>query len=369
MKSQMLEKMSAAKRDYSWWLRALSGLFAAPPARSRPWRILIRRTEDGLEIAENRNGAVVTLATGVTAKTGLPRQASAALHAASRKPARIILRLSPDEVLERTIQIPKAASDVVGPVLHNQMNRIVPWPREDTRYGFEVISEGRQASEQIDVRIVATTQSVLDEALAAARALGISPSAIDFASREAAGGGVELMSLEADPRERIARRLHLALVSLLTASLTIGGLGAYQCWQAASEAGNLESGIGAARTRLASMTRQGAGDARLRQALEQLIARRGSEPAMVVLIDALSRALPDSAYLTELEIRGREARILGKSDDATALIADIEGAPQFDSVRFAAPTTREAEERLESFAITAHAASTGAQEKEARDGQ
>jgi general secretion pathway protein L len=365
----MQERMSAVRHGYAWWLGALSDLLAAPLARARPWRILIRRSEDGLEIAENRNGVAVILATGATAKAGLPPQASAAIHAASRSAARIMLRLSPDEVLERTIQIPKAASDVIAPVLHNQMNRIVPWPREETRYGFEVADDGHHAPDQMDIRIVATTQSVLDEALAGAHALGIAPSVIDFAGRDAAGPGIELLSLEPDPRLRIARRLHLAFVSLLTASLAIGGLGAYQCWQAASESRDLESRIGAARMRLAEMSRQNAGDARLRQALEQLIGRRGSEPAMVVLIDALSRALPDSAHLTELEIRGRQARILGKSDDATALIADIEGAPQFDSVRFAAPTTREAEERLESFAITARIAGPSAQEKDAHDEQ
>jgi general secretion pathway protein L len=72
--------------------------------------------------------------------------------------------------------------------------------------------------------------------------------------------------------------------------------------------------------------------------------------------------------LTELEIRGATARMAGKSDEATALIAPIEAAPEYEDVGFAAPTTRDAEGGAESFAITARA--TGARQEEGdRDGE
>ncbi len=74
----------------------------------------------------------------------------------------------------------------------------------------------------------------------------------------------------------------------------------------------------------------------------------------MILVEALSRALPDTAYLTDLEIEGREVRIAGKSN-ATALIRILEESPQFENVRFSAPTTREATETVETFSIIAHA--------------
>jgi general secretion pathway protein L len=75
----------------------------------------------------------------------------------------------------------------------------------------------------------------------------------------------------------------------------------------------------------------------------------------MVLIEAMSRALPDSAYLTELEIHGRDTRIAGKSDDTTALITVLEATPQFEDVRFSAPTTREEGDTRGTFSIISRA--------------
>ena len=75
----------------------------------------------------------------------------------------------------------------------------------------------------------------------------------------------------------------------------------------------------------------------------------------MVLMEAFSRALPDTAYLTEIEIHGREARIAGKSEDPTALIPVLEATPQFEDVHFSAPTTREEGETLGTFSIISRA--------------
>ncbi len=71
----------------------------------------------------------------------------------------------------------------------------------------------------------------------------------------------------------------------------------------------------------------------------------------MTLIEALSRSLPDTAYLDELEIHDSEARIVGKSADPTGLIGTLESTPEFEDVRFAAPTTREDGQTLGTFSI------------------
>src|SRR5262249_25558123 len=59
-----------------------------------------------------------------------------------------------------------------------------------------------------------------------------------------------------------------------------------------------------------------------------------------ILIEALSRTLPDSAYLTELRLEGSTLRITGLADDAPALLAPLEQSGHLTNVRFFAPTTR-----------------------------
>ena len=166
----------------------------------------------------------------------------------------------------------------------------------------------------------------------------------------------------------MAHRLNRGLAAILAICLLAGGAGAYRLWQLGSENAEVEARIATVRKRIAEAGNQNAQGDQLREAAAALIQRKAGEPPVVRLIDALSRALPDNAYLTELEIQGATARMTGRSDEATALIAAIEAAPEYEDVGFAAPTTRDADGGAESFTITARP--TGARrEEEAHDGE
>jgi len=73
----------------------------------------------------------------------------------------------------------------------------------------------------------------------------------------------------------------------------------------------------------------------------------------VIVLEALSRALPDSAYLTELRLEGEMLRIVGLANDAPALLAPLEQSGHLTNVRFFAPTTRGPDARLFRFYIEA----------------
>jgi general secretion pathway protein L len=75
-------------------------------------------------------------------------------------------------------------------------------------------------------------------------------------------------------------------------------------------------------------------------AAERAWLAKESAPSAVVAIEALSRALPDSAYLTELRLEGTTLRMVGLTEDAPSLIAPLERSGYFSGVRFAAPSTR-----------------------------
>jgi general secretion pathway protein L len=360
------DRLQTLRRLYDRWLGALAALLAPNPSATRPWRILLLRREEGLEVIENAGGKAVSLATlGRRADSAISGPVATALRAAARNPASIVLRLSPDEVVERTIPIPKGASDVIEPVLRNQMNRIVPWPQEETRFGYTVRQNAAGAPDQIDVRVTATTHAVLEAALADARALGIRPGLVDYAAPDEPGVGTVLLSLGPDPRLAMARRLNRGLAAVLAICLLTGGAGAFRLWQAKSEQAEVEARIAAVRKHIAEAGNLDAQGAQLREAVAALIQRKAQEPPVVRLIDALSRALPDSAYLTELEIQGATARLTGRSDEATGLIAAIEAAPEYEDAGFGAPTTRDADGGAASFTITARP--TGVSGEEGRD--
>jgi general secretion pathway protein L len=352
--------ISTLRRYYASWLNELARALAPRRPGAQAWRTLVWHTENVLEVFV-RSGATVTML------GKLARGASAAETAALKKligqkaatgQSQVLLRMSSGDVVERTIQIPKAASDVIGPVLHNQMDRIVPWSADETRYGYRVVGESDAVSDQLDIAIAATTRSMIDRALQSCESLGLAPYAVDFSpDPNADEASIELQLLAADPVKQTTRTLQGAIAVILAVCLMVGGFGGYRLWMRQLESDDLKVRIETARASVEEVKKLNAENSELRRQRERLVRRKSDEPAIMVLIEALSRALPDSAYLTELEIHGRDARIAGKSEDPTALITVLEATPQFEDVHFSAPTTREEGESVGTFSIISRAQS------------
>jgi general secretion pathway protein L len=345
-------------RFYAWWLNELARAFAPRRPGAQAWRTLARHTSEGLEIFTRSGAAIKTL--GTLPSDAGPSQIAMMKKVVAQKAAvgadQVLLRMSPADVVERTIQIPKAASDVIEPVLQNQMERIVPWSSDDTRYGYRIVGQNAAAPDQLDIQIAATTRSMLESARQRAESLGLSPYAVDFAPDVTAdAASIELQLLAPDPVKQMAWTLQTGIALLLAACLMIGAFGLYLMWNRQVESDDLEARIATARSSVEEVKRLNEENSELRQQRERLVRRKSEEPAVMVLIEAMSRALPDAAYLTELEIHGRDARIAGKSDDPTALITMLEATPQFEDVRFSAPTTREEGETAGTFSIISRA--------------
>lgn len=354
------------RRFYTWWLHELANALTPRRSSAAAWRTLVRNTPEGLEIYSKAAGFDKPLG---TLKHEAGRDQIAALtklvsQQAAPNSGQVLLRLSPDDIVERTIQIPEAASDVIEPVLQNQMERIVPWSQDETRYGYRIVGSNAASAEQLDIQVVATTKSILDTALRRARSIGITPYAVDFATDFEGASAVELMSLKPDPVKKTAQSLQTFFAIVLAVSVMIGAFGLYHMWGRQVENDDLEAKIATAKSRVEEVKRLNEENAQLREQRERLVRRKLEEPAVMVLIEAMSHALPDTAYLTEMEIHGRDTRVVGKSDDPTALITKLEDTPQFEDVHFSAPTTREQGETTGTFSIISRAQGAPKQEKQ-----
>ena len=88
---------------------------------------------------------------------------------------------------------------------------------------------------------------------------------------------------------------------------------------------------------------------------EQLARQKLDRPSSSVLLEAISRLLPDDAWLTELRVDNDIVRMTGHARNSGRLIAAIEATPQLRNAEFAGPTSLRTSDQLETFVITARA--------------
>lgn len=94
----------------------------------------------------------------------------------------------------------------------------------------------------------------------------------------------------------------------------------------------------------------------VRASAASVMGAKAGAPSVVATLDALTRALPDDTWLAQFNMSGGEVEIQGAS--ASALVRAIEEMPEFVTVRFRTPITREPLTGLERFQFTLDLAAT-----------
>jgi general secretion pathway protein L len=95
--------------------------------------------------------------------------------------------------------------------------------------------------------------------------------------------------------------------------------------------------------------RQDVGDS----AATALARTKRTAAASVIILEELSRALPDDTYLTRMKIHDGKVEIAGVTREAAALIKILEQTEAFQRATFSAPTTQTPGDDNEQFQIEA----------------
>jgi general secretion pathway protein L len=276
----------------------------------------------------------------------------AALAAAARRHF-VTLELPPEEVVVQGINVPARARDFLPGIVRNQIERLSPWPVDQVAYGFDAVASTAD-QDTLDARLLMTSRATVEAARAELAGLGITADRV--VGRAGAGGAaVTLWSRSGAGSGRGLERVRRVIGATVLA--TAGASAALSVWLLVSaNAISDQSEEIAARTvalQRQLQPKEGGVPSAVRDPAERAWAMKETAPSGVMVVEALSRALPDSAYVTELSLQKSTLRIVGLTGDAPALIAPLQGFGQFADVRFFAPTTRAPDGRLFWFHIEA----------------
>jgi general secretion pathway protein L len=282
---------------------------------------------------------------------GRPEPALTAEWQAALHGSCIDVLMRPDQVLFRAVDFPRQATDFLDGMIRTQIDRLTPWAAGDAVFGMTAPAE--IANERIALTVAATSKQIIQPLLRLAADVGAASVAglveLPEAGRETPPVRIFDSQLTGLPGSTIdvPRLLRLALLGAGLAAVASLAISAYVGNQFESEQLELQHQI--AQRRAALRIGQSGGSA------EALLAKRKqTSPSSVVVLEAISRVLPDTTYVTELRVEGDKMQVVGLTQDAPSLIRLMEQSPQFTRATFFAPTTRAANDPGERFHIEAH---------------
>lgn len=255
-----------------------------------------------------------------------------------------VVELSADDIISRRMDVPAQARDLLPGIVRNQIERLSPWRVSQAVYGFDTRAGGDATA--LDVRVLVTSRAVLDDASRRVGAVGLR------VDRVVAGEGltdvaapVTMWSRVADASDKSLPRARRMIGGLIAATVAITTVVSAWALIAATSADSESEEVAA---RVATLQRQVQGDLPRASIAslappERAWALKETSPVAVVVIEALSRSLPDTSYLTELHLERATLRIVGLANDAPSLIAPLEQSGHLRDVHFFAPTTRDAD--------------------------
>jgi general secretion pathway protein L len=338
--------MELMRIDAVWnrWMEILAALVLAAQERWRARRAMFIALENKRLIV--RQG-------------GRPDGAEASVAPADlRSAARrhfVTLELSPDEIVVQRINVPAQAREFIPGIVRNQIERLSPWPADQVVFGFDAEASAEDPA-VLDARVLMTSRANVEAAREELAAVGVAADRI--VARERGAAHAPCVALWSRYDHGPGRGLESARRAVGAGVLAVFGLsfGLSAWWLVSANATRAESEAVAARAATLQRQLQPARAASASAALdpaERAWLLKETSPSGVMVLETLSRALPDAAYVTELSLQKAMVRIVGLTDDAAALIAPLERIGQFAEVHFFAPTTRGPDGQLFWFHIEA----------------
>ena len=263
--------------------------------------------------------------------------------------AKIEIMLDPKHFVLRPVEVPARAADFLEGIVRAQIDRLTPWTASEALFGCSrPVASG---SETITTIVAVTTRKAIEKYVAPLSVFH--PAAISIWTQPTQYQIDRLKVFEQNSRQYLgeaqlnrALKAAFSLTGVVALLAVLSGLLLSSYLSAQQEGTNNEI----SQRRAAIRANTASGD---RSPMAMLRHRKLETTPVVLVLDGLTKALPDNTYVTELHLSDNKVQIVGISADASSLIPLIEQSRTFKSATFFAPTTSSPADRNERFHIEA----------------
>lgn len=324
-------------RFLRWWRNELVGM--VPVA----WRLRLGLEKPVLAISRRADLVdVVLVSAGQVRKICQGASVAAAQHALDElrpaiaaKKLHGTLLLDPEDILTRRLTLPSAASARLAEVMAFELPRQTPFSIDDAYYDWQSI----EASESgVVINLAAAERSRIDVELQAARELGVEAATADISGSDGGPTGFDLLRHTRGGagfrwRDNVGKAFACVVLILFVVMAHV-------------EVGKQEAVLAALNADLVRVRREALAVEALRKDLEQtrgrqaFIAGQTKDRQVAAALLRLSRELPDTVWLQQLQLHGRDLRLSGYAPDTAAVINIMENSGFFENAQFRAPSIR-----------------------------
>jgi len=345
-----------------WWA---GELFAAIPAE---WRERLSPGGTAFVLADGDEWRAVRPASGRLVDAGRVRLASldpAGRRAAFRRlveeaagGATNVWLVLPDEaVLVRSVHFPLAAEEALRDAVGFDLDRLTPYAQEQACFDHRVT--GRDAANQrLSIELAVAPRAPVAARLAELHELGATVLGVGVAGDMAASSApFNLLAPEARARPTASRTAAAArLLAALAALLGLAALG-YPLLQKREAVIELVPRLEKAKAGADVADRMAKEIEKLASEHNFLVARKQGQHPATVLLEDLSRLLPDTTWVQQLDIKAgpkiRELQIAGETGSSAQLIEVLEQSGTLVNASFKSPLTKGVTPGTERFLVSA----------------
>lgn len=328
----------AAKRFFAWWRRQLAEL--APSAFRSWWQGFDRAvflSFDGDRPVFQRHEAGKTRRLPIEPnndpRSGRRSSMTQRLSQEAGSSYRLFLIVPQSQVLRKTVTLPLAVEENLGQTLSFELDRLTPFNSAQAYFTYRIL-ERQPEQQRISVELTATPRSSVDAEVAKAQSMGLSVHGA-ISGEDSLDDGVYRSFLPtrdnvADLPSRYRWRL---LGTALAAFLAIAAL-VLPVWQkreavvsllpAVARAKATAEETSAIRTRLDAMVEQ----------FNLLPKKKWDSYSTVLILEELSKRLPDDTFVVQLDFDGKTIQIQGETGSSATLVEALEASAMFKDVGF-----------------------------------
>ncbi|OWJ64346.1 hypothetical protein BWR60_25075 [Inquilinus limosus] len=265
----------------------------------------------------------------------------------------VVLHLPPEAGLSRELTLPTTATSSLPHLLRREMDRLMPWPGDRVWLAAQVLHRV-EGGRKIEAELTVVPDAAVEPARRALAGLDVLIAAVELDGP----GGKRILLPPGEDRaatgRRRLRRAALAIAALFAVAVVgTGGWIGWQGWQRGQEIAALQGRVASARPAAEEVRQLRQEIAELSDSRRFIADKRRTVPAASIVLESVSRLLPDDVWLSDLSISDASLRAGGSAADASALIGVFEGSGRFADARFLAPSTRDRETGRDRFSVGA----------------